>query len=118
MSFWVYILKCRDGAYYTGHTEDVETRVAQHQSGTIKGFTSARLPVTLVWCADFSSRYEAIASERRIKGWTRAKKEALIAGDWERLSSLARNRQDDGSPSTSSGRTARESSDHPKTRSP
>jgi putative endonuclease len=106
MGFWVYILRCRDGAYYTGHTEDVEARVAQHQCGAIKGFTSSRLPVTLVWCGELPTREEAIASERRIKGWSRAKKEALIAGDWERLSILARNRQDDGRPSTSSGRTA------------
>nr|WP_240700149.1 hypothetical protein [Sphingomonas gei] len=73
--------------------------------------------MTLARCADFSTRYEAIASERQIKGWTRAKKEALIAGDWERLSSLARNRQDDGRPSTSAGRTARGEGD-PKNRSP
>ncbi|MDT8760052.1 GIY-YIG nuclease family protein [Sphingomonas psychrotolerans] len=52
MGFWVYILRCRDGAYYAGHTEDVEARVAQHQSGAIKGFTSSRLPVTLVWCGE------------------------------------------------------------------
>ncbi|WBY06640.1 GIY-YIG nuclease family protein [Sphingomonas sp. 7/4-4] len=106
MGFWVYLLRCRDGAYYAGHAEDVEARVTQHQSGVIKGFTSSRLPVKLVWCAEFPTRYEAIVTERRIKGWSRAKKEALIAGDWERLSILARNRQDDGRPSTSSGRTA------------
>ena len=105
MGFWVYLLRCRDGTYYTGHSEDVEARVAQHQSGTIKGFTSSRLPVKLMWCAEFPSRYEAIAVERQIKGWSRAKKEALIAGDWERLSQLARNRQETRRPSTSSGRT-------------
>lgn len=105
MGFWVYLLRCRDGAYYAGHTEDLDVRIPQHQSGTIKGFTSNRLPVQLVWCAEFTTRYEAITTERQIKGWSRAKKEALIAGDWERLSLLARNRQDARRPSTGSGRT-------------
>jgi len=118
MDFWVYILKCRDGAYYTGHTEDVESRVAEHQSGAIKGFTSSRLPVSLAWCGELPTREESIAMERRIKGWSRAKKEALIAGDWKRLSALARNRQDGSRPSTSSGRTDMGSADPPKHRSP
>jgi len=119
MGFWVYLLRCRDGAYYAGHTEDVESRVAQHQSGTIKGFTSSRLPVMLAWCGELPTREEAIAMERRIKGWTRAKKEALIAGDWTRLSLLARNRQAERRPSTSSGRTGIGGIDPtPKLRSP
>ena len=105
MGFRVYLLRCRDGAFYAGHAEDLEIRIAQHQSGTLKGFTSSRQPVKLVWCGEAPTRYEAIAMERRIKGWSRAKKEALIAGDWERLSLLARNRQDADRPSTSSGRT-------------
>jgi putative endonuclease len=105
MSFWVYILKCRDGSYYTGHTENLEVRLAQHQRGTLPCHTRSRRPVELMWSEEFGRRDEAIESERRIKGWTRAKKEALIARDWERLSFLARNRQDAGRPSTSSGQT-------------
>ncbi len=64
----------------------------QHQSGTI-GYTSARRPVTLVWQGEFEKREEALAFERQIKGWSRAKKEALMAGDWMEISRLARNRQ-------------------------
>ncbi len=105
MSFWTYILKCADGSYYTGHTDNLDARIGAHQSGKIEGYTRRRRPVTLAWAQDFPSRLEALEAERRIKGWTRAKKEALMAGDWERLSLLARNRQGGERPSTSSGRT-------------
>ena len=96
------MLHCRGGAYYTGHAENLEHRIAQHETGAIPGFTSNLLPVKLVWCQEFASRYEAIAAERQIKGWSRAKKMALIRGDWDRISALAKKK--DG-PSTSSGRT-------------
>ena len=102
MGFSVYILRCRDGAYYTGHTEDLESRLAQHQAGQFRGFASEHLPVELVWSQEFPSRYEALAAERQIKGWSRAKKLALIRGDWESISRLAKGKD---SPSTSSGRT-------------
>jgi predicted GIY-YIG superfamily endonuclease len=105
MAFWAYLLRCSDGSFYTGHTEALEHRIGQHQSGQIPGYTHTRRPVTLVWSQDFPSRLEALEAERQIKGWSRAKKQALIAGDWERLSLLARNRQDTSSPSTGSGRT-------------
>ena len=88
--FWTYILKCADESYYTGHTEDLELRIAQHQSGEWPGYTQSRLPVELVWCADFPSREQALASELRIKGWSRAKKDALIRSDWEAIERLAR----------------------------
>ncbi len=96
MAFYAYLLRCRDGSYYAGHTDDLKMRFAQHQSGVIEGYTSTRRPVTLVWCENFPTRDEAFAAERKIKGWSRAKKEALIAGDWERVSLLARNRQATG----------------------
>jgi len=99
------MLRCNDGSYYTGHTEDLDVRLAQHQRGTLPGYTHTRRPVELVWCEAFGTRYEALAAERQIKGWSRGKKEALIAGDWARISELARNRQADSRPSTSSGRT-------------
>jgi len=83
----------------------LDVRFAQHQRGTFPGYTHKRRPVELVWSEAFDTRYEALAAERQIKGWSRAKKEALIAGDWERISELARNRQDENRPSTSSGRT-------------
>jgi predicted GIY-YIG superfamily endonuclease len=105
MAFYAYILRCADDSYYTGHTDNLEARIGGHQAGQIEDYTRKRRPVTLVWSQDFPTRIEALETERRIKGWSRAKKEALIAGDWERLSLLARNRQDESRPSTSSGRT-------------
>jgi predicted GIY-YIG superfamily endonuclease len=93
MAFYAYLLLCNDGSYYAGHTDELETRLAQHQSGALGGYTAKRLPVTLVWAQDFSTRVEALAAERRIKGWSRSKKKALIAGDWNQVSELARNQQ-------------------------
>jgi predicted GIY-YIG superfamily endonuclease len=103
MSFWAYMLHCRGGNYYTGHTDNLETRIAQHQDGTYGGFTSEHLPVKLVWHEEFPTRPQAFAAEKRIKGWSRVKKMALIRGDWEDLSRLAKGKNN---PSTSSGRAA------------
>lgn len=64
-------------------------RVAQHHSGEVGGFTTTRRPVFLVWCQAFETREEALADERRIKGWSRAKKEALIRGDWKAIQRFA-----------------------------
>ncbi|MGH7790946.1 MAG: GIY-YIG nuclease family protein [Thermodesulfobacteriota bacterium] len=99
MSFWVYILRCADNSYYTGHTEDLEKRIAEHQSDECKNYTSTRLPVVLVFSQEFPSREEALASERQIKGWSRRKKEALVRGNWTEISRLSRKRH----PSTGSG---------------
>ena len=93
MAFWTYILRCSDSSYYVGHTDDIDYRMAQHEQGAIGGYTAKRRPVALLWPDQFPTRDEAFAAERRLKGWSRAKKEALIAGDWDRVSSLARNRQ-------------------------
>ena len=90
MAFWCYILRCADGKYYTGHTDDLERRIAEHMHGGYCDFTSRRLPVELIWAADFPTRAEALSSELRVKKWSRAKKEALAAGDWKRLSHFAR----------------------------
>ena len=86
MSAFVYMLRCRDGSYYVGSTrgESVERRVGEHQDGTYPGYTSRRRPVTLVWCEHFDRIGDAVLTERRLKGWSRAKKEALIRDDWER----------------------------------
>jgi predicted GIY-YIG superfamily endonuclease len=102
MSFWAYMLHCRGGAFYTGHTENLQRRIAEHKSGVIPGFTSHRLPVVLVWSQAFSTRFEALEAERGIKGWSRAKKMALIRDDWNRISTLAKSKN---SPSTSSEQT-------------
>ncbi|MDR6509869.1 putative GIY-YIG superfamily endonuclease/proteasome lid subunit RPN8/RPN11 [Novosphingobium capsulatum] len=95
MAFHAYLLLCADGSFYAGHTDDLEVRMAQHQHG-ISGYTAKRRPVRLVWQQDFATRDEALSAELRIKRWSRAKKQALIDGDWDRLKRLARNRQGSG----------------------
>lgn len=92
MEFHTYILQCNDGSYYTGHMDDLTIRTTQHNSSALGGYTAKRLPVELVWSEKFATRDDAFAAERQIKGWSRAKKEALIAGDWELISQLARGR--------------------------
>jgi len=89
MSFWTYVLRCSDGRYYTGHTDDLDRRIAEHQSGAIKGYTQDKRPLEFMWAEEFPTRAEALEAELRIKSWSRAKKEALIAGDWKRLSEAA-----------------------------
>lgn len=96
MSFHVYLLRCSDGSYYVGQTDALEQRVGQHQRGDIPGYTQKRRPVTLAWSQDFPSRLEAIEAEQQIKGWSRAKKEALTKGDWEAIRILARKSFDTG----------------------
>jgi tRNA/rRNA methyltransferase len=96
MSFHTYMLRCADGSYYVGHTDALEQRVAQHQSGEITGYTQNRRPIRVVWCQDFGTRDEALAAEQQIKGWSRKKKEALIAGDWNLIRQLARKSFDTG----------------------
>lgn len=96
MSAYVYILRCADGSYYVGSTRTtLEQRIAQHNNVMFTGHTSRRRPVTLVFHQEFDRITDAIAAERQLKGWNRAKKEALICGDLEALPALSRNRQDD-----------------------
>ena len=92
MAFWLYMLKCADGSYYTGHTEDLENRLALHAAGVGDAYTAKRLPVQLAFFAEFPSREDAIARERQVKGWSRKKKEALCRGDWAEVSRLAKSR--------------------------
>ncbi len=96
MSFYAYMLRCSDGSYYIGHTDALERRIAQHQHGELPGYTHNRRPVTLIWSQDFPSRIEALEAERQLKGWTRAKKEALAAGDWDAVRLLSRKSFDTG----------------------
>ena len=84
------MLHCNGGYFYVGHTDDLDLRIAQHQAGHFSGFTRDHHPVALVWSADFPTRYEAIATEKQLKGWSRAKKMALIRGDWDKISDLAK----------------------------
>ena len=104
MEAFVYILRCRDGRYYVGSTRgSLERRINEHNAGTYGGYTKSRRPVELVYSQSFDRVTDAIAAERRLKGWSRAKKEALIRGDMDSLVRLARNRTQYPHPSTSSG---------------
>ena len=90
---FVYILKCADGSDYVGshRGSDVEQRVAEHNMGHYKNaYTFRRRPVELVWSDWFSRFDDAVAFERRVKGWSRAKKEALICGDHDALRELSK----------------------------
>ncbi len=95
MSFWVYILRCSDGSYYTGHTDALEKRIAEHELGAVPGYTSKRRPVKLVYSCNFETREEALGAELAVKGWSRATKEALVRGDWSALTELSRRRTPD-----------------------
>ncbi len=88
--FWIYMLKCSDGSYYVGHTDDLEKRIGEHEAGEIECYTRKRRPVELLYSSEFVTREEALSFERQIKGWSRAKKEALIRNDWDEVRKLAR----------------------------
>lgn len=85
----VYILKCSDDSYYTGVTNNIKRRLQKHKEGEASIYTKSRLPVILVWSSEKMQIDKAIENEKRIKGWTRAKKEALIDGDFDLLQELA-----------------------------
>ena len=88
---YLYILRCADRSYYVGTTrKSVEERIAEHNAGLHGGYTAKRRPVTLAFAQHFEIITDAIAAERQIKGWSRAKKEALIKGEWNRLPELAK----------------------------
>jgi putative endonuclease len=88
---FVYILRCRDGSFYVGLTrKSPEERVGEHNSGLFGGYTARRRPVSLVFCQEFSVITDGIAAERQLKGWKRAKKEALIRGDYALLQELSK----------------------------
>jgi predicted GIY-YIG superfamily endonuclease len=88
--FFTYILRCSDRSYYVGHTDEIERRLAEHETGATSGYTAARRPVQLVWFQEFLTREEAKAAEAQIKKWSRRKKEALIGGRMEELRAAAR----------------------------
>ena len=91
MSIYIYMLRCADNSYYVGSATgcDLLIRINQHNAGTFPGYTFSRRPVTLVWSEHFERITDGIAMERRLKGWSRAKKEALIRGDWDGVRRLA-----------------------------
>jgi predicted GIY-YIG superfamily endonuclease len=88
--FYAYMLICADGSYYTGHTDNLEYRLAQHNAGEASEWTCTRRPVKLVWAETYQTRDDAFAAEQRIKGWRREKKEALIQREYAKLPELAK----------------------------
>jgi predicted GIY-YIG superfamily endonuclease len=88
---YLYILRCADGGYYVGTTrKSLDERLGEHNAGPHGGFTATRRPVTMVFAQHFETIVDAVAAERQVKGWSRAKKEAMINGEWNRLPELAR----------------------------
>jgi putative endonuclease len=79
---YLYILRCSDGSYYVGITRSaLDVRIAQHNSATFPGYTASRRPVTLIFSEWFERITDAIEAERKLKKWSRPKKEAFMAGD-------------------------------------
>ena len=113
--YWTYMLRCRDGSYYVGVTSEIEIRLAKHALGVDPdAYTFRRRPVSVVYSDVFSTPDEAIFVEKRLKGWSRAKKDALVRVDWDTIRELSRSSasRSDGKrrprtivahPSTSSG---------------
>ena len=91
MKGWMYILECFDGSYYTGSTNNLEFRIAQHQSREGANYTKIRLPVKLVYSEEFERIDDAFIREKQVQGWNRKKKEALINRHFDLLSDLAKN---------------------------
>src|SRR5665213_2646134 len=90
LPYTVYILRCNDHSFYTGITSDLEERLREHQQGIdATSYTHTRRPITAVYHADFREVMEAIAFEKQVKGWSKRKKEALIAGQQEDLEKYA-----------------------------
>ena len=93
MPFYVYMVLCADGSLYTGHSDNLEARLAAHNDGRFRGYTFKRRPVKLIFHQTFGTRMEALSAERQIKGWSRAKKLALVQGDWEMVSRMSLRRR-------------------------
>lgn len=109
-SYFVYILKCSDDSYYTGVTNNLEKRLAEHNAGdSLTSYTFKRRPLLLIYSQQFNDIKQAIALEKQLKGWSRKKKEAFINEEWEKLKLFSKNHTDlktttsPNSPSTSSG---------------
>jgi putative endonuclease len=92
-NYGVYILKCSDNSYYTGVTSNFDKRIVEHQLGKHpNSYTFRRRPLELVYFEVFQDVNQAIAHEKQIKGWSRAKKKALIEGNWEKIMELSKRR--------------------------
>lgn len=100
---WTYILRCADGSFYVGSARDLDARMSQHALGTDGSYTVTRRPVELVWAQESDRIDEAYVLERKIKGWRREKRIALIEGRFADLPALSRSGSHLRDPSTSSG---------------
>jgi len=89
---WMYILECADGSYYVGSTKDIDQRMAQHLSGLGSRYTAGRLPVKLVYAEEYERVVDAYSREKQVQNWSRAKRVALINGEYEKLPPLAKKR--------------------------
>ena len=90
--YFVYILKCADGTYYTGVTSNLEKRFVQHDASNYSGYTITRKPVKLIYSERLNDIRDAILLEKKIKGWSRKKKEALMRGDFDALVLLSKSK--------------------------
>jgi len=97
MKGYMYILLCSNGQYYTGSTNNIERRLAQHQEGEGSNFTKKHLPVKLVYVEEFERIDEAFAREKQVQGWSHRKKKALINGEYGKLPELSKNCASTGS---------------------
>ena len=102
MSSYMYILKCSDGSYYTGSTRDLEKRVMEHNMGMGANYTRKKLPVELVYFEEFQRVDDAFAREKQVQGWSHLKKDALIQGQFGKLTSIKLSTGTDLSNSTAS----------------
>jgi len=87
---WMYILECADGSYYVGSTKNIDQRMTQHLSGLGSRYTAGRLPVKLVYSEEYERISDAYSREKQVQNWRRAKREALINGDYDKLPPLAK----------------------------
>ena len=89
---WVYILLCGDGSFYVGSTRNLDLRMHQHATGKGSAYTAKRMPVELVWAHEFDNVAEAYAMEKKVQGWSKAKRRALVEGRFDDLPALSRKR--------------------------
>jgi len=91
LAYFVYILECSDGTYYTGVTNNLQRRLSEYETGTSEdSYTFSRRPIHLKWGGSFTRVEQAIEKEKQLKKWSKAKKLALINEDWERVQNLTR----------------------------
>lgn len=90
MKGFMYILECADGSYYVGSTTDINRRLLEHQNGEGANHTKKRLPVKLLYYEEYEHVSLAFYREKQVQGWSRAKKEALINGNFNDLPELSK----------------------------